>query len=163
MPDGGFNCWSVHSGSVHSSLHSTLSVIEGIHEYKKQGYKYRLKELIKAQNDSHEFILIHRLFRSHKTGNIIKSDFLKLHFPCRWFYDVLRALDYFQEAGVKWDSRMQDAVDHLIEKRSKNGKWRLDKPHPGHVHFEMEKAGEASRWITLRAMRVLNRYKKLEF
>ncbi|MBI3259931.1 MAG: hypothetical protein HYZ54_10720, partial [Ignavibacteriae bacterium] len=44
MSDGGFNCWSNRSGATHSSLHTTLSVIEGIHEYRTNGYSYRVDE-----------------------------------------------------------------------------------------------------------------------
>jgi len=47
MPDGGFNCRSNQAGAVHSSLHTTLSVAEGIQEYKKNGYSYRKHELQK--------------------------------------------------------------------------------------------------------------------
>ena len=34
MADGGFNCMSNRSGAVHSSLHTTLSVAEGILQYR---------------------------------------------------------------------------------------------------------------------------------
>ncbi|MCK5200454.1 MAG: hypothetical protein KAR21_18995, partial [Spirochaetales bacterium] len=49
MIDGGFNCRSNRSGAVHSSLHSTLSVLEGITEYEFNDYTYRLDELKKAE------------------------------------------------------------------------------------------------------------------
>lgn len=159
MNDGGFNCHSNRKGAIHSSLHSTLSVIEGINEYSKNGYTYRLSELKKAEIASREFILMHRLFRSDKTGNIIRSDFLKLHYPCRWYYDILKALDYFQSAGAKYDSRMDDALQMILSKRNKNGQWTLAAMHPGKIHFEMEKAGQPSRWNTLRTLRVLKHFK----
>lgn len=41
MPDGGFNCRTTRSGAKHSSLHSTISVLEGFTEYQKAGYNYR--------------------------------------------------------------------------------------------------------------------------
>lgn len=159
MNDGGFNCHSNRIGAIHSSLHSTLSVIEGIHEYRKNRYTYRLGELKKAELASREFILLHHLFRSDKTGNIIRSDFLKLCYPCRWYYDILKALDYFQSAGVKYDSRMEDALQIILSKRNKNRQWTLAAKHPGKIHFEMEKAGQPSRWNTLRALRVLKYFK----
>ncbi len=159
MNDGGFNCHSNRIGAIHSSLHSTLSVIEGINEYRKNGYTYRLSELKKTELASREFILLHHLFRSDKTGNIIRSDFLKLHYPCRWYYDILKALDYFQSAGVKYDSRMEDALQIILSKRNKNRQWTVAAMHPGQIHFEMEKAGQPSRWNTLRALRVLKHFK----
>lgn len=81
MPDGGFNCRSNRFPTVHSSLHTTLSVLEGITEYKLNTYKYRLKELIKAKKSAIEFILIHQLFISDRTGEVINKDFLKLTYP----------------------------------------------------------------------------------
>jgi hypothetical protein len=163
MNDGGFNCRLNRSGAVHSSLHTTLSVLEGITEYQKNRYQYRLDEMLTAKKTAQEFILQHQLFLSDKTGKIINKDFLKLSYPGRWRYDILRALDYFQYDKAKWDERMTPAIEVLLNKRRKDGKWPVQAKHPGQVHFEMEKAGQASRWNTLRALRVLNYFKLLEF
>ncbi len=158
MPDGGFNCRSTRSGAIHSSLHSTLSVLEGITEYEKNGFKYRLEELLEAKQSSIEFILIHQLFLSDRTGEIIHKDFLKLTYPGRWRYDILRALDYFQYSKTKWDDRMNPAIQILLKKRNKDLTWNVQAKHPGQTHFEMEKAGKPSRWNTLRALRVLKHF-----
>ncbi len=158
MKDGGFNCQSNRTGANHSSLHSTLSVLEGIFEYEQNGYKYRLEELMKIKNESHEFILIHHLFRSDKTGEIINTNFLKFPYPGRWYYDILKALDYFQLANVKYDHRMQEAIELILKKRTKDGLWKLASKHPGQTHFEMEQTGKPSRWNTLRVMRVLKHF-----
>ena len=159
MPDGGFNCMSNRSGAVHSSLHTTLSVLEGITEYEQNGYQYRLDELGLALRSSMEFILIHQLFLSDRTGEIIKKDFLRLPYPGRWKYDILRAMDYFQHARLDWDERMKPALQVLLKKRNKDFTWNVQAKHPGQVHFDMEKAGKPSRWSTLRALRVLKHYK----
>ena len=158
LPDGGFNCMLNRSGAVHSSLHTTLSVLEGICEYKYNNYTYRLNELLKAKSESEEFILQHRLYKSDKTGQIIDKRFLNLTYPCRWRYDILRALDYFQYAKVPYDSRMQDAIDVILKKRKKDGTWNVQAHHPGAVHFHMETAGKSSRWNTLRILRVLKHF-----
>jgi hypothetical protein len=158
MADGGFNCYSNNRGAVHSSLHSTLSVIEGIREYHNNGYRYRLAELKKAELAAREFILQHRLFRSSTTGAIIDKKMLMLSYPSRWRFDILRALDYFQVAGVRYDERMADAFEVLMKKRLKDGRWPLQARHPGASHFEMEKPGKPSRWNTLRAMRVMQHF-----
>jgi hypothetical protein len=158
MNDGGFNCNSNWKGAQHSSMHSTISVLEGILEYEKQGSGYRLEELQDSADKSREFLLQHRLFRSDRTGEIIDKKMLMLSYPSRWRYDVLRALDYFQFAGISYDSRMQDALEILTKKRRKDNKWPVQAKHPGQTHFEMEKTGGPSRWNTLRAMRVLRHY-----
>jgi hypothetical protein len=158
MSDGGFNCRYNRSGARHSSLHSTLSVLEGITEYELNGYKHRLKEVKKVRKEAAEFILMHRLFLSDRTGEIINKDFLKLKYPYRWKYDILRALDYFQYSGTGWDERMRPAMEILLNKRNKNGTWNTQAKHPGKVHFDMEQSGKPGRWNTLRAMRVLKHF-----
>jgi len=154
MPDGGFNCRTTRSGAKHSSLHSTLSVLEGFTEFQKAGYTYRKKEISDAIKTGIEFILMHRLFLSDRTGQIIDKSFLKLTYPCRWRYDILRAMDYFQYAGIKWDNRMAEAMTYLNKKQNKEGTWNMQVAHSGQVHFIMEKAGKPSRWNTLRMLRV---------
>jgi hypothetical protein len=158
LPDGGFNCNFNRSGAIHSSLHSTLSVIEGISEYARNGYGYRVEELQKAEQQGREFILRHRLFRSDRSGAVIDGKMLMLSFPSRWRYDILRALDYFRGAGAPRDERMGDALEIVWKKRRRDKTWPLQARHPGQTHFEMEKVGDRSRWNTLRALRVLKHF-----
>lgn len=154
MPDGGFNCRTTRSGAKHSSLHSTISVLEGFTEFQKAGFTYRKKEISDAIKTAVEFILMHRLFLSDHTGQIIDKNFLKLTYPCRWKYDILRAMDYFQYAGIKWDNRMTEALTHLNKKQNKDGLWNVHAAHSGQVHVIMEKAGKPSKWNTLRMLRI---------
>lgn len=158
MKDGGFNCNSNGIGAIHSSVHSTISVLEGILEYAGNGNTYRLDELQDSADKARTFLLQHRLFRSDRSGKIIDRRMLMLSYPSRWRYDLLRALDYFHFAGVNYDPRMQDALDILNKKRRKDNKWPVQARHPGQTHFEMEKTGGPSRWNTLRAMRVLQHF-----
>jgi hypothetical protein len=133
-------------------------VAEGILEYHRNGYQYRLAELLKAEEASREFMLQHKLFQSHRTGQIIDPKMLMLSYPSRWRYDILKALDYFRHAGSKFDARMQDAIEVLLKKSKPDGKWPLQAKHNGIVHFDMEKIGHPSRWNTLRALRVLKHF-----
>jgi len=158
MPDGGFNCNYNHQGAVHSSLHSTISILEGAQEYAANGYEYRRLELDRIAAEAREFILQHRLYLSDRTGKIIDKRFLMLSYPSRWFYDILRALDYFHSAKIKYDYRMQPALDVLKKKRRKDGTWPVQAKHAGQVHFDMEQTGGPSRWNTLRALRVLKHF-----
>jgi hypothetical protein len=158
MPDGAFNCELNRGGARHSSMHTTINALEGIREYILQGYGYRLEALLKIEMEAQQFLLQHKLFRSDRTGKIINPGMLRLRYPSRWWYDILRALEYFRNAGVSYDERMQEALNLIQEKRTCDGRWKVQAHHPGVVHFEMEPAGEASRWNTLRAMRVLEYY-----
>ena len=158
LPDGGFNCHYNCKGAVHSSLHTTLSVAEGILEYRRNGYSYRVAELYKAELECREFMLQHRLYLSDKTGAVIKQAFTRLSYPGWWHYDILKALDYFFQTDEPYENRMENALHLILKKRKKDGFWYLQARHPGQIHFEMEKNGGPSRWNTLRAMRVLNKF-----
>ena len=158
MDDGGFNCESNRKGAVHSSLHSTISVLEGLGEYKKQGYTYRLDEIERIIPEAIEFILVHRLYKSDHTGEIIDKKMLMLSYPYRWRFTILRCLDYFRAAGIEFDPRMVDALDVLMKKRRRDGRWPVQARHPGKTHFIMEKTGYPSRWNTLIAIRVLQHF-----
>lgn len=158
MPDGGFNCQSNSGHPRHSSLHTSISVLEGFQQFLDAGYIYRASEMRASMQSAREFILLHRFFRSDRTGAIIQKDFLRWPYPFRWKYNVLRALDHFATARIPYDARMQDALDHILSKRRPDGRWNIYAPHPGQQHFIMEPAGKPSRWITLIARRILKFY-----
>jgi hypothetical protein len=74
---------------------------------------------------------------------------------------VLRALEYFREAGDPPDPRVDEAMELLRSKQQPDGMWLLENTHPGKVHFPLEDGdGLPSRWNTLRAMRVLRWYER---
>ena len=151
MHDGGWNC---RHGAAHASVHTTISVLEGLRLYELHRRR-RLPEARDAQRRGREFLLVHRLFRSHRTGRVIKSAFKRLAFPPRWHYDVLRALDYFQSVDATRDARLAEAIGIVLAKRRSDGRWLLEHCYKGRSHFELERLGGPSRWNTLRALRVL--------
>jgi hypothetical protein len=67
----------------------------------------------------------------------------------------MRALDYFRECNASKEDRFGDALELLESKKRTQGTWTLQNRHPGETYLEMEKAGEPSRWNTLRALRIL--------
>jgi len=153
MPDGGWNCRR-RFGATHSSVHTTISALEGLRFYElHRGRKVR--PIRAAQRRGREFLLVHRLFRSQRTGEIIKPIFLRFSFPPRWHYDILRALDYFQATGAPRDRRLGEAIDIVRSSQCEDGRWTLQNCYRGKTYFELERLGAPSRWNTLRALRVL--------
>ena len=153
MPDGGWNCQRPY-GATHSSVHTTLSVLEGLRLYELQ--RGRNAEAVRAaQCRAREFLLMHRLFRSDRTGEIINPIFLRFSFPPRWHYDILRALDYFQAVNAPRDPRLTEAVEIVRRGQGEDGRWPLQNRYRGKTYFELERLGNPSRWNTLRALRVL--------
>jgi hypothetical protein len=153
MPDGGWNCQR-SEGATHASVHTTISVLEGLRLYELQRGR-NTRAVQEAQRRGREFLLVHRLFRSHRTGEIIKPAFLRFIFPPRWHYDILRALDYFQAVDAPRDERLVDAIDIVREEQGEDGRWSLQYSYRGKMYFQLERLGAPSRWNTLRAMRVL--------
>jgi len=153
MPDGGWNCRR-RGGATHSSMNTTISVLEGLRFFELL-HGARLAEVRRAQARAREFLLQHQLFRSHRTGRVIRSDFQRMAFPPRWHYDILRALDYFRAFDAPRDSRLTEAVEIIRRKRRADGSWVLENTYRGGLFFEMEKRGTPSRWNTLRALLVL--------
>ncbi len=153
MSDGGWNCRRP-AGATHSSVNTTISVLEGLRLYElHRGSEVR--KIRAAQRRGREFLLAHRLFRSHRTGEIIKPIFIRFSFPPRWHYDILRALDYFQAVNAPCDSRLAEVIDIVRSKQRKDGRWPLENTYKGKTYFELERLGAPSRWNTLRALRVL--------
>ncbi len=156
LADGGWNC-EAERGSVRSSFHTTICVLEGLlaHERATGGSPAALA----ARRRGEEYLLERQLSRRKSTGEVVDPSWLQFSFPIRWQYDVLRALDYFRLAGDAPDRRMAEAIDLLRSKRQPDGTWLLENTHPGAVHFTLEDGdGQPSRWNTLRAMRVLDWY-----
>ena len=160
LEDGGWNCDAPRSHSsrrpvsTRSSFHSTICVLEGLLEYETATGPR--PEITAARLRGQEYLLERRLFRSRSTGQVINPAWTQISFPTRWHYDILWGLDHLRRACVEPDNRIAEAVDLIANKRDRLGRWPLENPHAGTVHFEMEgSAGQPSRWTTLRALRVL--------
>ena len=153
MDDGGWNCQR-QNGATHSSMHTTISALEGLWHYEQSRGK-SARAVRAAQRRGREFLLEHRLFRSHRTGEVIKPIFTRMSFPPRWHYDILRALDHFRAVSAPRDERLADAIEIVRKARRADGRWTLQNRYPGKTYFELERVGAPSRWNTLRALRVL--------
>jgi len=158
LEDGGWNC-EAENGSVRSSFDTTINVLEGLlaHERASGGSA----ESIAARRRGEEYLLERALFRRKSTGEVVNPAWLQFSFPTRWHYDVLRALEYFREAGDPPDQRVDEAIQLLRSKQQPDGAWVLENTHRGKVHFTLEGGdGRPSRWSTLRALRVLRWYEQ---
>jgi hypothetical protein len=159
LEDGGWNCEATlvspkRPKSRRSSFHTTICVLEGLLDYERAGGKS--SAVTKARKMAENYLLERRMFRSLRTREVIDKRWLHFSFPTFWHYDVLRGLDYLRNAGAKPDSRVRGAIETVIARRHQNGRWPLNLLHAEHIPLEMETSvGRASRWNTLRALRVL--------
>jgi hypothetical protein len=151
LPDGGWNCED-HRGATHSSFHTTISVLEGLVAWKRRRQTHQADGAI-AQG--HQFLLAHRLHRSHRTGDVINPAWTTFHFPPRWHYDVLRGLDHLRDAAHGPDPRAADAIGLVRSRRRADGRWGKGSQYSGRTFFTLEPERGPGRWNTLRARRVL--------
>jgi len=152
QPDGGWNCERA-TGSERSSYHSTIDVLEGLLAFEQDTGGTASSRAARAGGEA--FLLDRHLFRRLSTGEPADPDFLRLGFPYRWHYNILRGLDYVRSAGLAPDARMAEAVQQLENRRSPDGRWLLEWQPRGRVWFTMEPVGQPSRWVTLIANRLL--------
>lgn len=159
LPDGGWNC-DVERGSTRSSFNTTICVLEALLEYERSVASD--PEVAAARRRGEDYLLERRLRRRKSTGEPIEHDrksgasWTHFAFPTWWRYDVLRGLDHVRRAGVTPDERVGEAIEIVRAKRDADGRWPLDVRYPGNMPVEIDAGqGEPSRWITLRALRVL--------
>jgi hypothetical protein len=161
LDDGGWNCEGPKS--VRSSFHTTICVLEGLLEYGRAVGS--APEIVASRLRGEEYLLERGLLRRRSTGELAHPAFLELAFPPRYHYDILRALDYFRNAGadsdVRPDARIREAV-HIIEtRRQADGRWLLDRSYDEALAVPTgESVGDPSRWNTLRALRVVRWYQQ---
>src|SRR5918995_778949 len=153
MADGGWNC-EQENGSTRGSFDTTLNVLEGLLEYERSVGDNG--DVAAARVRGEEYLLERRLLRRLSDGQIGTQRWLDLAFPNAWRYDLARVLDYLRSARPAPDERMTEALDILEAKRDAHGRWPLDHAYHDRLLVDFgEREGEPSRWITLRALRVL--------
>ncbi len=158
IADGGWNC-RYGSRPKHSSIYSTYMALWGLSKTPK---RKRTKEINGAISGGIEFLLRHMLFKSHRSGQVIKSEWTMLHFP-PVNYDILGGLRLMTDLGITSDERLSDALDLVESKMQKDGRWlteyvpRGTKERSGQPSIKFYKAGEPNKWITLQSLIVLSR------
>jgi len=161
LADGGWNC-EAERGSVRSSFHTTICVLEGLLAY--ESAKGASTALIHARESGQEYLLERRLFRKLSSGDVIDARWTRFTFPTLWQHDVLRGLEYLRSAKVTPDERVAEAVGLVADRRLPDGRWLLDASPRDAISDDLEDgAGQASRRITLRARRVLKWYSTSTF
>jgi hypothetical protein len=151
-PYGRFDaCWGSHT--CHMGAVKALKALGAVPKEK------RTAEINDTIQKAAEFMLIHRIYkRSHNLNRTSKPGWLKFGFPLMYQTDALEILDILTGLGIK-DSRMEDAIRAVIEKQDATGRWKLENTYNSdRLLIPFGQLNEPSKWITLRAMRVMKRY-----
>ena len=154
--DGGWNCFEMFTHSKHSSIHSTLSVLEALRDVKKAGITYRLNEINTKEKAGQEYLLARKLLFKLKNQELITKRIDEIHFPYYWYYDFLRALSYFASIDYKYDQRLKPSLD-LLKSKFKKGYLGKGRKYKGKIHFELEE-GSIGYMNTFRGLYVLKKF-----
>jgi len=120
--DGGWNC-DKHPAAAHSSFNESLPPLLGLTRF---GSATQDREAKVAADRAAEFLLAHRIIRSHRTAEIAHPAVVRLCYPPYWHYDALAALKALAESGHISDPRAADGLDHLEARRRIDGTWHAD-------------------------------------
>ncbi len=161
-PDGGWNCDRVPAAS-HSSFWESIIPLRALSLYAKIT---RSKKAKAAAKRAAELFLKKKLYKKESSGQIMNPQFIKMHYPLYWHYDILHGLKILAEAGFIRDKRCGDALDLLESKRLPDGGWPAEAKfyqsrNPKLSGYDLVDWGKVDRktsneWITVDALYVLN-------
>ncbi len=83
------------------------------------------------------------------------GSWFKLGFPSGYVTDVLQVLEALCEAGAAGDPRLEPAIEWLLSQQDEQGRWANRYAYAGKMIVDIDEPGRPSRWVTLRACRVL--------
>ena len=87
----------------------------------------------------------------------ISSSWFKFGYPLGYVTDVLLNLEALAEAGHGGDPRLEDSVALVLSKQDEPGRWRMEYSSNGKMWADVETKGQPSKWVTLRALRMIKR------
>ncbi len=157
-PDGGWLCpyWRAHIKDRHGCFYGTIAPLEALSEVRQEKLTPAMKQAIQG---GAEFLLMHRLYQAdHNNYKIINPAWLKFGFPWFYGYSILRGLDIVTKLGYRGDERAGAALKILKQKQGQDGKWVLENAPTGRMQVNIEAVGKPSKWITLIALRILQRF-----
>jgi hypothetical protein len=161
-PDGGWNCDREPSADT-SSFMETMLPMRGLDAYARATKKAAPASAAKRAS---EVFLSRKLFRRVSNGEVIRADFVALHYPLYWHYDVLGGLKAMAQLGRIRDARCAEALDLLESKRLADGGWpaekrynkgasRTMKAYADYVDWGGTSVRRTNPWVTVDALAVL--------
>ncbi len=143
-------CWGKHT-----CLMGVVKALKGLGAITRDKWTNEITDTI---SKAAEFLLMHHIYkRSHDLSRISKPGWLRFSFPLMYQTDALEIVDILTQLNIT-DSRMNNAIDLIVSKQDEMGRWRNENTsNTERLLIPMEQKGIHSKWITLRALRVLKR------
>jgi hypothetical protein len=167
-PDGGWNCDKNPDARKSTFIH-TLYSMRALALYSKHTGN---KEALKSAQKASEIFLKRKLFKRASNQEVIHPEFIKLHYPLYWHYDILGALKIFAEIDITKDKRLHDALDLLEKKELPTGGWAAEGRYYKKISNEfslnadyVEWGGTSTKqmneWVTADTLFVLKHFDRL--
>lgn len=158
---GGWKCHSypINRNSVfpENCFMGGMKVLKAFSRIPQNYWSKDMKRVIDKEIDIVLENGIYRYLRNADGSRKEKAGWKRFGFPLFYQSDILEVLDILTEIGVK-NERMHDVVDYVIKIQEPNGRWLLKNTYNGKMLCEIDEKDKPSKWITLRAARVLSRY-----
>ncbi len=156
-------CWGRHTCHM-----GVVKALKGLVEIPPARRSLAVKRTIA---DGTEFLLRHHVHkRSHDLAKVSKPSWRRFNFPLMWQTDALEILGIFAKleaadfaapavsqsaSSPLLGQRTAEALDLVRFKQGTDGRWKLDNAQNGKFVVDIETKGQPSRWITLRALKVV--------
>jgi hypothetical protein len=88
-------------------------------------------------------------------GGVVSRAWFKPGFPSGYVADVIQVLEALAEVGRAGDPRLAAALAWVRDRQDGDGRWRNEYPYAGKLWADIDQRGAVSKWVTLRACRVL--------
>jgi len=161
-PDGGWNC-DKNPAADTSSFMETMLPMRGLALHARVNNDPAAK---KAALKAAEIFLRRQLFRRRTNGKAMHPEFLKLHFPLYWHYDILGGLKAMADLHLLRDRRCSAALDLLEAKALKGGGWPAEARYyrvsskialnADYVDWGGTSKARMNEWVTADALGVLS-------
>lgn len=141
-PDGGWNCDKEPDADSSTFIH-TLWSMRGLHAYAERTGDKKVRAAVKRAS---EVFLTRNLYKGAHNGKVIREEFVKLHYPLYWHYDILGALKVFADIGITKDPRLNDALELLREKELPSGGWAAESKYYTKVSKQVSLGADYVDW-----------------
>ena len=159
--DGGWHCWN-------NEKKGALDGWEALAAFAVLSKSRMTRKVQNSIERGAEFYLKRKLMNE---GTSKYRPWFRFHYPIHYYYDITVGLDVLTKLGYSKDKRLEPALEILRKKRQADGTWLMEKIHPDPPSyawgkhnleskvkpFALEPEGRPSKWITLTALRILNR------
>ena len=167
-PDGGWNCdWRPEAKNA--SFYESLIPLRALWLY---GNSFKDNTYLEAAERASGIFLKRHLFKRCSDGRIINDDFIRLHYPIYFLYDILAVLKVLAECRMTKDPRVNEALDILESKRLPDGGFPAEgfyyktgksnkQSRVECVSWGIRKKGQMNEWITADALFVLKSFGRI--